>query len=43
MPCAELDQSMTADQTFDVLNLVAMGAWVLLALSPRLPRVHDAP
>ena len=36
---AELDQSMTADQTFDVLNLVAMGAWVLLALSPWLPRV----
>jgi hypothetical protein len=30
---------MTADQTFDVLNLVAMGAWVLLALSPWLPRV----
>ncbi len=30
---------MTAEQTFDVLNLVAMGAWVLLALSPWLPRV----
>jgi hypothetical protein len=30
---------MTAAQTFDVLNLVAMGAWVLLALSPWLPRV----
>jgi hypothetical protein len=30
---------MTADQTFDVLNLVATGAWVLLALSPWLPRV----
>jgi len=30
---------MTADQTFDVLNLAAMAAWVLLALSPWLPRV----
>ena len=29
---------MTANQLFDVLNLIALGAWVLLALSPRLPR-----
>ena len=28
---------MTANQAFDILNLVALGAWVLLALSPRLP------
>lgn len=30
---------MTANQTFDLLNLVALGGWVLLVLSPRLPRV----
>jgi hypothetical protein len=30
---------MTADQAFDILNLIALGAWVLLALSPRLPSV----
>jgi hypothetical protein len=30
---------MTANQTFDVVNLVALGGWVLLVLSPRLPRV----
>jgi hypothetical protein len=30
---------MTASQAFDVLNLIALSAWVLLALSPRLPRV----
>jgi hypothetical protein len=29
---------MTPNQTFDVLNLIALVAWVLLALSPRLPR-----
>ena len=30
---------MTANQAFDILNLIAVVAWVLLALSPRLPRV----
>jgi hypothetical protein len=30
---------MNADKKFDVLNLVAAGAWVLLALSPWLPHV----
>ena len=29
---------MTANQTFDILNLIALVAWVLLVLSPRLPR-----
>jgi hypothetical protein len=29
---------MTPNQTFDILNLTALVAWVLLALSPRLPR-----
>jgi hypothetical protein len=29
---------MTPNQTFDILNLVALVAWVLLVLSPRLPR-----
>jgi hypothetical protein len=29
---------MTASQAFDILNLIALVAWVLLALSPRLPR-----
>lgn len=29
---------MTANQTFDILNLIAFVAWVLLVLSPRLPR-----
>jgi ABA4-like protein len=29
---------MTANQTFDLLNLIALVAWVLLVLSPRLPR-----
>jgi hypothetical protein len=28
---------MTPNQTFDILNLVAIVAWVLLMLSPRLP------
>ncbi len=28
---------MTPSQTFDVLNLIALAAWVLLAMSPRLP------
>ena len=32
---------MTANQTFDILNLVALGGWVLLALSSRLPRVAE--
>ena len=32
---------MTANQTFDILNLVALGGWVLLALTPRLPRVTE--
>jgi hypothetical protein len=30
---------MTANQLFDLLNLIALGAWVLLALFPWLPRV----
>jgi ABA DEFICIENT 4-like len=30
---------MTANQAFDIVNLVALVGWVLLALSPRLPRV----
>jgi hypothetical protein len=30
---------VTANQTFDLLNLVALTAWVLLALPPRLPRL----
>jgi ABA DEFICIENT 4-like len=30
---------MTANRAFDVVNLVALVGWVLLALSPRLPRV----
>ena len=29
---------MTPNQAFDILNLIALVAWVLLALSPRLPR-----
>jgi hypothetical protein len=29
---------MTANQAFDILNLVALGAWGLLVLSPWLPR-----
>ena len=29
---------MTPNQTFDILNLIALVAWVLLLLSPRLPR-----
>jgi len=29
---------MSANQAFDILNLVALGGWVL-ALSPTLPRV----
>ena len=28
---------MTANQVFDIVNLVAVVAWVLLLLSPRLP------
>jgi hypothetical protein len=28
---------MTPNQAFDILNLIAVVAWVLLALSPRLP------
>jgi hypothetical protein len=34
-----MDQPMTANQTFDVVNLVALAGWVLLVLSPRLPRM----
>ena len=30
---------MTANQAFDIVNLVALVGWVLLALSPRLPRM----
>ena len=29
---------MTPNQAFDILNLIAIAAWVLLMLSPRLPR-----
>jgi len=29
---------MTPNQAFDILNLIALVAWVLLVLSPRLPR-----
>jgi len=29
---------MTPNQAFDLINLVALGAWVLLAASPWLPR-----
>ena len=29
---------MTPNQTFDVLNLVALVTWVLLVLAPRLPQ-----
>jgi hypothetical protein len=29
---------MTPNQAFDILNLIALVAWVLLMLSPRLPR-----
>jgi hypothetical protein len=29
---------MTPNQVFDILNLIALVAWVLLVLSPRLPR-----
>ena len=29
---------MTPNQAFDILNLIALVAWVLLLLSPRLPR-----
>jgi hypothetical protein len=29
---------MTPNQTFEILNLIALVAWVLLVLSPRLPR-----
>jgi hypothetical protein len=29
---------MTPNQTFDILNLIALVAWALLLLSPRLPR-----
>ena len=32
---------MTADKAFSVLNLVALGAWVVLALSPWLPRISS--
>ena len=32
---------MTANQAFSVLNLVALGAWVVLALSPWLPRISS--
>jgi ABA4-like protein len=28
---------MTPNQTFDILNLIALAAWVMLVLSPRLP------
>lgn len=30
---------MTANQAFEILNLIALVGWVLLALSPKLPRV----
>ena len=30
---------MTANQAVNIVNLVALVGWVLLALSPRLPRV----
>jgi len=29
---------MTPNQAFDILNLIALVAWVLLVLSPRFPR-----
>ena len=29
---------MTTNQAFDILNLIALAAWALLLLSPRLPR-----
>lgn len=29
---------MTPNQAFDLLNLIALAAWALLLLSPRLPR-----
>ena len=29
---------MTASQAFEILNLIALAGWVLLALSPKLPR-----
>jgi hypothetical protein len=34
----ELDQPVTADHVFEIVNLVALASWVLLALSPWLPR-----